>query len=224
VSELLLSQPVQVEGDAVFARNRTLRLQLRRWWVDRPKRWAAWMMLNPSSADASRNDPTMLRVINFTRTWGYDGCIVVNLYPLITSDPREMWRWSQWQKNGPDWYARDDMQGNLGQIEEVGRRSCLRVAAFGAQPATRDPYWIDECVERFTQPFDYPDSGWAHQEECVCLGTTKDGQPIHPLARGKNRVRDDARPIPWSPSDFADRCPRCDGRHTARECPREEMR
>lgn len=192
-----LTQPLQIHGDAIFARNRTLRMQLRRWWVDQPKRWAAWMMLNPSDAGESKNDPTMLRVIHFTRTWGYDGCIVVNLYPFITSDPREMWAWSRWEDNGPDWYARDDMHSNLGQIEEVGRKSCLRVLAFGAQPILRDQPWVDECIELFEQPFDYPDSGWEFTEDCVCLGHTLDGQPIHPLARGKHRVADDTRPIPW---------------------------
>jgi hypothetical protein len=195
-----LEQPAKIEGDATFARNRTLRLQLRRWWVERPKRWAAWLLLNPSHASAKRDDPTMGRVIYFTRAWGYDGCIVVNAYPFITSDPREMWAWSRWQDNGPDWYARDDMQSNLAEIEEVGRRSCLRVVAFGAQPILHDEGWIEQCLERFEQPFDYPDSGWAFDERLMCLGVTKDGQPIHPLARGKNRVSDDARPVFWKRS------------------------
>ena len=197
VGEFVLEQPIQIQGDATFARNRTLRLQLRRWWVERPKRWAAWMMLNPSDAGEKKNDPTILRVINFTHSWGYDGCIVVNLYPFITSDPREMWAWSRWQDNGPDWYARDDMQGNLAQIEEVGRRSCLRVAAFGAQPALKDFNWVEECLERFEQPFDYRGGDWQYEERLVCLGCTSSGQPIHPLARGKHRVPDNAQPVLW---------------------------
>lgn len=196
--EFTLAQPLQIEGDALFSRNRTNRLQLRRWWVENPKRWAAWLMLNPSDAGEKKNDPTMLRVIHFTRSWGYDGCIVVNIHPLVTSDPREMWLWSQWEKNGPDWYARDDMQANLTHIEEVARMSCLRVAAFGAQPATKDPRWVQQCLERFEQPFDYPDSKWKFEERLMCLGMTKDGQPIHPLARGRSRVADDAQPILWS--------------------------
>ncbi len=69
MTDFVLEQPVQIEGSAVFARNRSLRMQLRRWWVERPKRWAAWLMLNPSDAGEKRNDPTMLRVVHFTRNW-----------------------------------------------------------------------------------------------------------------------------------------------------------
>lgn len=197
MSEFTLSQPMQVEGDATFSRDGRLRMQLRRWWVDRPKRWGAWLMTNPSHAGKKKNDPTMLRVIHFTRSWGYDGCIVVNIYPIVSSDPREAFLWSRWADNGPDWYARDGMQSNLAQIEEVGRMSCLRVVAFGSQVGEHDSAWVEQCIERFGQPFDYPDSGWAYDERCMCLGSTKDGWPIHPLARGKNRIPDDARPMPW---------------------------
>lgn len=42
-------------------------------------------MLNPSDAGERRNDPTALRVTNFTRAWGYDGWIGVNLYPFIAA-------------------------------------------------------------------------------------------------------------------------------------------
>lgn len=31
-----------------------------------------------------------------------------------------------------------------------------------------------------------------------CLGTTADGSPKHPLARGKHRIPADQQPMPWS--------------------------
>lgn len=192
-----LTAPPKIEGDATFARNGTLRLQLRRWWTAEPKQWVGWLMLNPSNANASRNDPTMLRVIHFSQAWGYDGCIVVNLYPLITSAPREMWDWRKWQDNGPDWEARDDIFGNLHQIEEVGRRCSLRVAAFGTEPLVRDEQWVYACIEHFTQPYDFRDRGWIYEERAMCLGLTKSGAPVHPLARGRHRVPDDAKPVLW---------------------------
>lgn len=49
----------------------------------------------------------------------------------------------------------------------------------------------------FGQPFDYPKSGWAFSEELHCIGVSKAGQPLHPLARGKMRVPDSALPFPW---------------------------
>jgi hypothetical protein len=59
--------PPLVRGSAKFARDGTLRCQLRRWWVKAPQRWAAWLMLNPSVAATDRNDPTALRVTHFLR-------------------------------------------------------------------------------------------------------------------------------------------------------------
>lgn len=79
-------------------------------------------------------------------------------------------------------------------IEDVGRLASLRMVAFGAEPEKRSPHWVEACLEAFRQP--------AHiapfaDERLYCLGTTKDGQPIHPLARGKWRVPDDQQPIVW---------------------------
>ena len=184
--------PPQIQGSAKFARDHTIRYEIRRWWVARPMRWAAWLMLNPSLASAERGDPTAARVTHFTRSWGFDGWIGVNLYPFVSSTPAEMWRWADWERNGPDWYARDDLGHNLSVLDDVGREASIRIAAFGAAPIERDQVWLEECLEQFQQP-----SLCGAGEALHCLGTTKFGQPLHPLARGKWRVSDDQRPILW---------------------------
>src|SRR3990167_7462495 len=185
----------KIRGSARFARDKTLRYEIRRWWVEKPVRWAAWLMLNPSKAGAVETDPTTNRVTHFTRTWGFDGWIGVNLYPFISSTTPEMRRWADWEKNGPDWYARDDLGHNLSILGAVGREASLRVAAFGAQPVTRDDGWLQECLEQFTQP-----SNCGAGESLFCLGTNKTGQPLHPMARGKWRVPDSQRPLLWAGS------------------------
>lgn len=43
--------------------------------------------LNPSTADSERDDQTMARVKKWAQTLGYDGCIMVNLYPQRATDP-----------------------------------------------------------------------------------------------------------------------------------------
>jgi hypothetical protein len=118
----LFPGPFEIKGSAVFGRERTLRLEIRRWWVPEPKRWAAWLMLNPSVAGENRNDPTAQRVTHFTRAWGYDGWIGVNLYPFISSKPAEMWRWANWQNHGPAWDVRDDLE--RGSKRSHGKRRC----------------------------------------------------------------------------------------------------
>src|SRR5712664_2208515 len=64
---------------------------LYRYWLRR--HWDAelppvcFVMLNPSTADAERDDPTIRRCCGFSRRWGYGGIVVVNLYAFRTSDP-----------------------------------------------------------------------------------------------------------------------------------------
>lgn len=47
----------------------------------------AFVMLNPSTADASEPDPTMTRCKNFAKDWGFGGFVIVNLFALRSTDP-----------------------------------------------------------------------------------------------------------------------------------------
>lgn len=49
-----------------------------------------WIMLNPSTADAKNNDPTIRRCINFSTTWGYTRLLVGNLYGLKATKPKAL--------------------------------------------------------------------------------------------------------------------------------------
>ena len=49
-----------------------------------------WVMLNPSAADTSRDDPTTRRVIGLSRSWGFGGCHVVNLFAYRTHRPCDL--------------------------------------------------------------------------------------------------------------------------------------
>lgn len=190
----ILESPPTIQGNALFSRGDTNRREIRRWWVAKPKRWAAWLMTNPSDAGAARNDPTALRVTRFSQSWGYDGWIGVNLVPFISSTMPEMWRWFDWENNGPDWAARDDLAANLTDIERVGREASLRVVAFGAAAAARCPDWLEAALEAFRQ---LPDDN-SVDERLFCLGVNQTGWPKHPLARGVHRVPDGVEPIVWN--------------------------
>lgn len=70
----------------------------RRWDVTLPR--VGWIMLNPSTADAEQDDPTIRRCIAFAKTWGYGGIVVRNLYALRATDPSELWKHPR--PTGPD--------------------------------------------------------------------------------------------------------------------------
>ncbi len=178
---------------ARFSRDRTLRNELRSWWSDEPTRWAAWLMLNPSTADEQRDDPTSRRVTHFSKAAGCDGWIIVNLYPFISSDPTRMWRWANWQARADGFEIRDDLQANLSDIEEVARIASKRFVAFGAAPIYHDEPWLEQCLEAFGQPADA-----GGDEAFYCLGVNSGGQPLHPLARGKMHIPNTQEPIKWT--------------------------
>ncbi len=55
-------------------------------------RFVAWNMLNPSLAggtwtEGDPGDPTIGKVIGFSRAWGFSGAIVANMWPWISTDP-----------------------------------------------------------------------------------------------------------------------------------------
>lgn len=184
----------EMKGSARFSRARTLRNEIRRWWVDEPKKWAVWLMLNPSTAAEEKNDPTAHRVSHFSRAAGCDGWIGVNLYPFIASQPADMWRWADWQAHGPAWDVRDDLQQNLNDIEHAARMATVRFVAFGATAVHHDESWLERCLEAFGQPADVAGA----DERFYCLGVNTLNQPLHPLARGRMRVPDDRIPTEWT--------------------------
>lgn len=49
-----------------------------------------WVMLNPSTADATADDPTIRKVVGFSSNWGFAVARVVNLYALRSTDWRPL--------------------------------------------------------------------------------------------------------------------------------------
>jgi hypothetical protein len=51
---------------------------------------ATWVMLNPSTADASIDDQTIRKVLAFSKREVFGGIMVVNLFALRATDPAEL--------------------------------------------------------------------------------------------------------------------------------------
>ena len=162
------------------------RWTLRRSWAEGPR--VCFIGLNPSTADHLKDDPTVCRWIHFARSWGYGGFVAVNLYPYRSSTPATCREWSDWQSNGPDWYARDRLWENEATIVREAKAAELVVACWGG--GTWDPEYVDHVLEQV-------ETGEEPWPTIHCFGRTQDGSPIHPMARGRNRIPDSAQPQVW---------------------------
>lgn len=116
----------------------------------------SWLMLNPSTANAFDDDPTIRRCINFSRAWGAGGIVVVNLFALRATNPRALYA-DPVGAIGPD---------NDTFIREVtaGRRI---VAAWGVHGTLAGR---DRAVMKLLKG-----------RRVECLGVTNGGNPKHPL-------------------------------------------
>lgn len=152
------------------------RYRLDRWWGDGPR--VAWVMLNPSTADAEVDDPTIRRCIAFTRAWGYAGMTVVNLHPLRTADPRVLA--GVLRDDRIDDREVDACRRNLEEIDRALDDAALIIAAWGAQ-------WRGGMSESRRRLLD------RYRDRLHCLGLTKQGEPRHPLY-----VRGDRAPTSWA--------------------------
>jgi len=79
-----------LKAGADFSPCRTWRYALWRRWSDAAL--VAFIGLNPSTADETKNDPTVRRCIGFARSWGYGGLLMLNTYGLRSTDPAGLWR------------------------------------------------------------------------------------------------------------------------------------
>jgi hypothetical protein len=127
------------------------------------RRWARgpgvlFIMLNPSTADATQDDATIRRCIGFAKEWQMGALGVVNLYALRATDPRAL-------------ALADDPVGPLNNdaIHDAITESRLVVAAWGAHPMAA------HRVSALTEATD------AIGRTLACLGTTKAGHPRHPV-------------------------------------------
>src|SRR5437667_3282192 len=80
-----------IEYGAIFDVNGLYRYSLwRAWSVYHPR--IAFILLNPSTADEQKNDPTIRRCMGFARAWNFGSMEVVNLFAYMATDYRELFQ------------------------------------------------------------------------------------------------------------------------------------
>lgn len=139
----------------------------RRWGIGKT---CTFIMLNPSTADADIDDPTIRRCLGFARREDCRALRVVNLFAYRANDPADLIYGGD-NPIGPD---------NLSYLyDAIIEADGPLIAAWGAWRGAQDPGGL---LARL-----FPGL-------LQCLGQTKSGAPRHPLY-----VRADAPLIPWRP-------------------------
>lgn len=141
---------------AIFTGHRGHRVYLWRKW-EKAGSMIMFIGLNPSTADESRDDPTIRRCIGFAQRWGYSGMFMCNAYTLVSPDPKKL---------------------NTEKPVTMGAYLAMRtirglckeaVAAWGNQIELVRGW--EEWVRRIRDDL----------APLQCFGTTKLGHPRHPL-------------------------------------------
>ena len=81
--DMALSIKNKILRKAKFSKDKKHRYELSRHW-DLSKSDILFIMLNPSIANENIDDPTIKRLINFTKKFNYGGFFVANLFTYIT--------------------------------------------------------------------------------------------------------------------------------------------
>lgn len=86
-----MREKIKVERGAEMSADGQYRYSLWRIW-DSSKPLILFICLNPSTADATTDDPTIRRCIAFASSWGYGGLYMGNLFAFRATNPAELYK------------------------------------------------------------------------------------------------------------------------------------
>lgn len=135
----------------------------------------AFVMINPSTADAHCDDPTIRRIMGFGRQFGWSKVIVGNLFAFRTPNVRLLG-----QVHDPIGPL------NAQHLAAILSDSGSVVVAWG--PNTKLPKLLQAEWKRFVA------LATAQKKDLFCLGLANDGHPRHPLM-----LRRDSNLSRWIP-------------------------
>ena len=148
-----VSKPKYIDTGAVFSICEQYRYTIWRCWdINLPS--VLFIGLNPSTANATNDDPTLRRCIDFARKWEYGSVYVVNLFAFRTTNPKILYRVKD--PVGP--------RNNV-WIRNLIKRSNRVFVAWGN---------VGSYNERSKKVLKLI-------PEAYCLSVNRSGQPSHPL-------------------------------------------
>lgn len=145
------------EGEAYFSDDERYRYGLVRCW-DAKKPHVMFIGLNPSTADATKLDQTLRKIVGFSVREGFGGFYMGNLFAFRATDPKVMKRADD--PVGPD---------NDEWLQRMAAQADKIVACWGTDGGLLDR---DASVV----------AGLCSEgHRLFCLGKTMHGYPCHPL-------------------------------------------
>ena len=144
-------------GSATYSDDGVFRYELRRWWdASRPRLLV--VMLNPSTATETHNDPTIRRCLSYAGDAGFGSLAVGNLYAYRATDPHDV--------ETAGWTGNNVGTENDDRLRALAEEADLVWVAWGAHEiaAHRAP-WVRRLLG----------------SPLYCRGRTASGAPRHPL-------------------------------------------
>jgi hypothetical protein len=139
---------------AVFSPCRRYRYMLARQWEYGTPSYAAFIGLNPSTADEVKDDPTIRCCVGFAKSWGLGGLVMLNLFAFRATQPKAM----------------------LAAVDPIGPDNDRHLAAY-----CDDAAFVIACWGRHGAHLGRATEVKALVPNLCCLALNKDGSPHHPL-------------------------------------------
>lgn len=143
------------DGGAVFSACHRYRYLLYRRWKSNGGGTISFVGLNPSTADAMKDDATIRRCVGFAKRWGYNRLFMLNLFAFRATKPCDMKR--QRDPIGPH---------NRAYMKRYTGRAKMAVCCWGVNADGFDGV-LDDVWLAIKQPM-------------YCSGVTRSGHPKHP--------------------------------------------
>ncbi len=149
---------------AVFSPCKKYRYLLGRVWGvsnNEPPRLAAFTLLNPSTADAFKLDPTLTRCMGFAERLGCQGMLIANVFAFRSTDPKKLL------------IVKDPVGPH--NVAAIGwmlshPHAAVDIAGWGAM--SKKLFCSTSVIQTLVA---------AHDTWLYCFGKTKAGHPKHPL-------------------------------------------